>query len=132
MQTKFQILLPVYHTRAMKREFVNHYGSLMSGTKPYILHSIYRELTGDASGSRTYDEAQVDVRLKEVLELEDFEVIVDLRELNEGRTSKYDEFWAKCAAYFSETSAVQERRHGDICFMAKPISVCDLIEQVSK
>lgn len=33
--------LPVYHTRAMKREFVNHYGSLMNGTKPYILRSIY-------------------------------------------------------------------------------------------
>ena len=120
--------LPVYHTRAM----INHYGSLMSGTKPYILRSIYRELTGDASGSRTYDEAQVDERLKEALDLEDFEVIVDLRELNEGQASKYDQFWTKCAAYLSETSAVQERRHGDICFMAKAISVRDLIEQVSK
>ena len=26
--------LPVFHTRAMKREFVSHYGLLMAGVKP--------------------------------------------------------------------------------------------------
>ncbi len=125
-------MLPVYHTRAMKREFVNHYGSLMNGTKPFILRSIYQELTGDASGSRTYDEELVDQRLKEALDSEDFDIIVDLRELNEGRTAKYDEFWDKCTEYLSESSAVPERRHGEVCFMAKAISVRDLIQQVSK
>lgn len=93
---KLMDTLPIYHTRAMKREFISHYGSLMSGTKPFVLRSIYRELTGDASSSRTYDEEQVDKRLREALDSEDFDVIIDMRELNEGRTAKYDEFWKKC------------------------------------
>lgn len=37
--------LPVYHTRGMKQEFMSHYGLLMSGTKPYVLRNVYRELT---------------------------------------------------------------------------------------
>ena len=130
--SKLTDTLPIYHTRAMKREFVNHYGSLMSGTKPYVLRSIYRELTGDASSSRTYDEEQVDLRLKEALDSEDFDIVIDMRELNEGRTAKYDDFWDKCKEYISESTAVPERRHGEICFMAKAISVRDLISEVTK
>ena len=37
--------LPVFHTGAMKKEFVTHYGLFMPGVKPYLLRSIYRELT---------------------------------------------------------------------------------------
>ena len=55
-----------------------------------------------------------------------------MQELNEGRVAKYDTFWEKCAEYISECSAVPERRHGEVCFMAKAISVRDLISQVSK
>ena len=124
--------LPVYHTRAMRREFVSHYGSLMNTTKPFVLRSIYRELTKDASSSRTFDEDQVDKRLKEALECEDFDIVVDLRELNEGRTAKYDEFWKKCDEYLAESTAVPERRHGQVCFMAQALSVRDLVDQVSK
>ena len=40
--------------------------------------------------------------------------------------------WDKCAEYISKCTAVPERRHGDVCFIAKAISVRDLIEQVSK
>ena len=98
---KLRDTLPVYHTRAMKQELVSHYGSLMSRTKPFVLRSIYRELTGDASSSRTYEEGQVDMRLKEALDSEDFDIIVDMRELNEGRTAKYDEFWEKCREFIS-------------------------------
>ena len=29
--------LPVYHTRAMKKEFMSHNGLLMPGVKPYAL-----------------------------------------------------------------------------------------------
>ena len=34
--------------------------------------------------------------------------------------------------YISECTTVPERRHGEVCFMAKTISVRDLINQVSK
>ncbi len=58
------------------------------------------------------------------------DIIIDLRELNEGRASKYNDFWDKCSEYLSECIAVPERRHGDFCYMAKAISVRDLIQQV--
>lgn len=97
--------LPVYHTRAMKQEFINHYGLLMSGTKPYVLRSIYRELTKDASCSRMQE---VDQTVQKVLSLEDVDIIVDLREMNEGREAKYELFWTKCSEYISECTAVQD------------------------
>ena len=124
--------LPVYHTRAMRQEFISHYGSLMSGTKPFVLRSVYRELTGDVSGSRTYDEGQVDRRLREAIDSKDFDIIIDMRELNEGRQAKFDVFWEKCREFISESTAVPERRHGEICFMAKAISVRDIRAEVSK
>ena len=121
--------LPVYHTREMKREFVSHYGLLMAGVKPYVLRSLYHELTNDASGSRTSEEADIDERVKEALAAEDLDVIIDLREMNEGRVGKYDIFWEKCTEYIAECT---ERRHGEVCFMAKALSVRDLVNQVSK
>jgi hypothetical protein len=72
------------------------------------------------------------MRLKEALDSEDFDVIVDMRELNEGRTAKYDEFREKCREFISESTAVPDRRHGEVCFMAKAISVRDLKAEVSK
>ena len=36
----------VYHTRAMRKEFVNTYGRFTNSTKPVVLRSIYKELTG--------------------------------------------------------------------------------------
>ena len=67
-----------------------------------------------------------------MFESEHLDVIVDLREVNEGCVAKYDIFWGKCAEHFSESTAVPEWHHGDVCFMAKAISVRDLTEQVSK
>ena len=62
----------------------------MTGVKPYILRSVCRELTSDASGSRTSKEHDINERVKQVLESEDLDVIVDLQEVNEGRVAKYD------------------------------------------
>ena len=37
----------------------------MPETKPYMLGSIYQELTNDAGGPRTFGEAQIDARVSE-------------------------------------------------------------------
>ena len=105
--------MPVFHTRAMRQEFISHFGCLMDGTKPYVLRSIYHELTKDCSSARTLEEKEVDARVKEVLEAEDPDILVDLRHLNHGAPTKYEVFWEKCAEYISEYTAVHERRHGD-------------------
>ena len=78
------------------------------------------------------EEEEVDERVKEVLSSEDMDIVIDLWELNEGRMGKYEVFWEKCSEYISECTAVPERRHGDVCFMATAISVRDLISQVTK
>lgn len=127
---KLMTEMPIYHTRAMKKDFISHYGLLLPETKPYMLRSIYKELTKDLSGSRTFDESQIDARVKEALDAEDIDIIIDLREMNEGRAAKYDDFWAMCSEYLSECTAVPDRRHGNFCFMAKAVSVRDLIQQV--
>ena len=51
----------------MIQEFVNYYGYFMQGAKPYELWTVYRELTKDCSTSWTFDQQQVDDRIKEAL-----------------------------------------------------------------
>ena len=63
----------------------------MTGVKPYVLRNLYHELTHDASGSRT-SQGDIDEYVKQVLESKDHDVIVHLREMNEGRAAKYDNF----------------------------------------
>ena len=60
--------------------------------------------------------------------MEDPDVLVDLRELNKGHSSKFNVFWDK----MNESSAVHERRHGETTYLAKAISIRDLINQVSQ
>ena len=45
--------MPVFHTRAMRQEFINHFGCLMNRTKPYVLRNIYSEQTKDCCSART-------------------------------------------------------------------------------
>ena len=39
--------LPKYHTRCMRKEFMNKFGLISPSTKLFILSEIYRELTGE-------------------------------------------------------------------------------------
>ena len=51
--------IPVYHSKAAKREFVHLFGKLTM-IKPAILREIYHRLTGDYSGSTNLAEKEVD------------------------------------------------------------------------
>ena len=79
-------------------------------TKQYILRSIYKSLTGNSSSFYTTDEAAINQRLKEAIENEYLDVIIDLREANEGQVGKYNTFWSKCNEYLQ--NAVPCRIHG--------------------
>ena len=39
--------LPSFHTRAMRREFMNCFGRIGPATKPCMLREIYRQLTSE-------------------------------------------------------------------------------------
>ena len=42
-------------------------------------------------------EAEVDERMQQVVDMEDPDIVVDLRHHNRGAPSKYDPFWDECA-----------------------------------
>ena len=64
--------------------------------------------------------------------MEDPNVLPDLRELNTGRSAKFNTFWEECAKFLNEDvgNAVDDRRHGQITHLARAISIRDLVEQV--
>ena len=49
--------------------------------KPVILRALYRELTNDASAPTNLHEAEIDERMRMILEMEDADIVLDLRHL---------------------------------------------------
>lgn len=125
--------LPVYHTRAMRREAIHSFGRLCSA-KPAVLREVYRRLAGDSSASTNVDQAQVDEHVRLALDCEDEEIIWDLRELNERHQQKYSVFWDYCQQYIDSRleAATDERRHDSCMHFAVAMSVKDFTSEVSK
>lgn len=86
--------IPIYHTRSMKRALCAKYGRIAPTIKPCILRALYKDLTGDQSAVGDQHEAEVDERVRSLIDMEYPNVIVDLRELNTERKSKFDVFWS--------------------------------------
>ena len=88
---------------------------------------------GDSAAASTLSEAEVDKRVKLFVEMEDPDVVMDLRELLSGKASKFDVFWEECAKFLQEEVglAVDERRHSQVTHIACALSVRDLQEQVT-
>ena len=53
--------IPVYHTRALKKEFITLYCRISPESKPYLLCSMYYALTKDSSASQTTAEKLMNV-----------------------------------------------------------------------
>lgn len=87
---------------------------------------------GDNSASVNTHEEEIDQRLKDALSMEDPDILVDLRHLNTNGSDRFDVFWKKCEAFLQECTAVHERRHGNTSYLARALSVRDLVEEVSK
>ena len=80
----------------------------------------------------TLDQEDIDHRIREIIDLEDPDVVPDLRTLNAGQPTRYDVFWEECEKFLSEEVglAIDDRRHGQIVHLARAISIGDLVEQV--
>ena len=89
--------------------------------------------TGDASAASQLSEQEVNERVRLFVQMEDPEIVLDLRSLNTGQKTKYDCFWDEVEKFLQEDVglAVEERRHFEITHMAKVISVRDLLQQVA-
>ena len=90
-------------------------------------------IIGDHSAASNLTEAEVDERMRLLIDMEDPDIVIDLRHHNHGAESKYDVFWAECEQFLNEDIglAVDDRRHGEITHLARAISVRDLRDQVT-
>ena len=70
--------------------------------------------------------------MRALIDMEDPDIVVDLRHHNHGMQPKYEEFWVECEKFLNEDIglAVDDRRHGEITHLARAISVRDLRDQV--
>ena len=137
---EFENTLPVYHSRAMRQEFVSSFGRA-TGSKSAFLRAAYRRLTGDSSAASTATEAEVDQRVSRILDDEDPDLIWNLRTNNPGRPEQYKEFLEQCQKHINASveTAVDDRRHdvvdgGDevVTHLATALSAAvDLHKQVS-
>ena len=84
------------------------------------------------TASLTTAEEELDERLREALQMEDPDLMVDLCELNKGHSDKFALLWEKMKVYLNDSSAVHEWWHSEVTYMAKAISARDLIQEVAK
>lgn len=87
---------------------------------------------GDSSSAATTRQEEVDERVTAFFELEESDLVFDLRQTYSGNSSKFDLFWSKAKEFLEEDvgTAVDDRRHSQAVHLAKAISVRDLREQV--
>ena len=82
-----------YSTRAMRREFLDHYTTL-ANVSPMVLRNIYKTLLHDSSSASNSFEKGVDERVaKAILEMDDPDIILDLRQTNgHVESSRFDSY----------------------------------------
>lgn len=95
-------VLPVIHTRAMRRQIQEKFGRLSHKVKPSDFCFIYRELTGDCTRGTNLTEKEIDQRVKDFLDMEDVEIIPDLCAHNKSRQKSFDTFWSACEQVLNE------------------------------
>ena len=87
----------------MRKALFNKFGRIASNVTPAHLCYFYSKLTGDASASMSFLQADVDSRIKLFIDLEDPTITTDLRALNSSsERTKYDRFWEECDAVLNE------------------------------
>ena len=130
--SQIQSSVPVYHHRALRNKLISKFGRISSRTCLADLREFCRVATGDCSAGVTTAQGKIDNRLHEALEMEDPDFVVDLRELNTSHSNRFSTFWEKMRIFLNESSTVHERQHGEVTYMARAISVRDIIQQVAK
>lgn len=97
--------------------------------KPHVLRYFYHELTGDSLSSDTSDQAEIHDCLRQIINLEDPDIIADLRTLNSPTSrAKFGRFWSDCEAILDEEVgvAVDDWRHSEVTHLATATSIRDL------
>ena len=120
----------------MRKDFLLQYNQFVKAPTSVLRH-MYKSLVHDSSAASSAVEQKIDDRVAEaLLELQDPEIIIDLRKQNGKVQSSFDEFWNELQRYLDELTTPNERRHGDTMYLPIAISVRDLrdivIERLAK
>ena len=121
----------VYSTRQMRKDFIVKHNRFVKAPTSVLRH-MYKELVHDSSTATSIVEQVIDERVAEVIaEVQDPEIILDLRKNNGKVQSSFDDFWAELQKFLDEiVTPVNERRHGDTMYLPLAISIRDLREQI--
>uniref|UniRef100_A0A1X7VMB1 Uncharacterized protein n=1 Tax=Amphimedon queenslandica TaxID=400682 RepID=A0A1X7VMB1_AMPQE len=86
----------------------------------------------DNSASSTTEEAELDKRIQELVDMEDPDILTDLRCHNGSKESQFNVFRDYCEQFLNEnvSVAVDDRRIGQITHLARAISLWDFRDQV--
>ena len=106
-----------------------------SSVKKSVLRHVYRDLVGNQSAAETISQAEVDARVGRFFDLEEPDIVFDLRHVYSGNKSMFDDLsWAKAKEFLEEDvgTAIDDRRHSEVVHLTKAVSVRDLREQVLK
>ncbi|CAB4488681.1 unnamed protein product [Rhizophagus irregularis] len=122
--------LQVYHTRAMRKEFLDTVELYIGKVEKARMRYIYSVWLQDSAASINSETQDIDDRVEVMFELGDPDLITDFREINEGRLPKYDVFWEYSSKYLKGIAqesvlAVDDRRHDIFQHLAVAISTCD-------
>ena len=76
----------------------------------------------------------IDDRIALAFEMEDPDIILDLREHNHGEKIQFDDYFKVAQSYIENNveMAPDDRRHNTICHLASAISLSDLHREVSQ
>ena len=88
-------MLPVFKTRAMRRAAFRRFERLTPKLSSVAFNYMYKELTGDQSAATNIDQAEIEKRVKMIVDME------DLRHLKSGRKGIYDVFLARVLKVYS-------------------------------
>ena len=127
---KIEKVLPVCHTRQMQREFTKTISKIWSvKIQQHAFQNFYANLIGDVTPNQNNE---MDERLRQSILGEDPNLVVDLRVLNKGQPNDtFKVFFEALEKKFEEIIVADDQRH-EIVHLSHFISVCDLIDLVTK
>ncbi|GES77507.1 hypothetical protein GLOIN_2v1482475 [Rhizophagus clarus] len=101
MLTLANKMIPSYFTHQMRKNVTEKY-SLIAKMAPSVWKLLYNDLAGDNSTPPHELSKEMQEKLRTILELQDADIVMDLRINNGFRGTKFDIFWNKLSEYFNE------------------------------
>ena len=85
--------LQVYHTRAMRKEFLDTVDFYIGKVEKARMRYIYTAWLNDSAASVNSETQDIDDWVEMMFELGDPDLLTDFCEINEGKFPKFDIFW---------------------------------------